>query len=201
MEHFSIGRAGNQPQQRPEKPLFATYNFHSQLTHTPVNQPTYLPTCFCRFALPHFHAIITAMPPWWNWHTQQVEGLCPNGRVRSSRTGGTIRLTEVVSAEPRKAPCLSRLHFRERMDETPPKRQFKGRARPALLLRLDLVYDTSRVPRQARWRLGATRRATPAPTLRCSMPYAAQASAPRPAPRLRQDSAGPWPWQRRHWRC
>ena len=29
-------------------------------------------------------------PPWWNWYTQQVEGLCPLGHLRSSRSGGTI---------------------------------------------------------------------------------------------------------------
>ena len=28
-------------------------------------------------------------PPWWNWYTQQVEGLCPSGHLRSSRSGGT----------------------------------------------------------------------------------------------------------------
>lgn len=27
------------------------------------------------------------LPLWWNWHTRQVEGLCPFGRVRSSRIG------------------------------------------------------------------------------------------------------------------
>ena len=27
-------------------------------------------------------------PPWWNWHTQQVEGLCPVGRTGSSPVGG-----------------------------------------------------------------------------------------------------------------
>jgi len=29
------------------------------------------------------------VPPWRNWYTQQVEGLCPYGRARSSRAGGT----------------------------------------------------------------------------------------------------------------
>ena len=28
------------------------------------------------------------LPPWWNWHTQQVEGLCPYGRTGSSPVGG-----------------------------------------------------------------------------------------------------------------
>ena len=28
------------------------------------------------------------VPPWWNWNTQQVEGLCPKGRAGSSPVGG-----------------------------------------------------------------------------------------------------------------
>ena len=35
--------------------------------------------------------IIGLLPPWWNWHTQQVEGLCPYGRAGSSPVGGTER--------------------------------------------------------------------------------------------------------------
>lgn len=27
-------------------------------------------------------------PPWWNWYTRQVEGLCPVGRAGSSPVGG-----------------------------------------------------------------------------------------------------------------
>jgi len=30
-----------------------------------------------------------SMPLWWNWYTQQVEGLCPIGHLRSSRSRGT----------------------------------------------------------------------------------------------------------------
>ena len=41
------------------------------------------------------------MPPWWNWYTRQVEGLCPYGRARSSRAGG-IKL-DFCSYPPKRA--------------------------------------------------------------------------------------------------
>jgi hypothetical protein len=36
----------------------------------------------------------TNKPPWRNWHTRQVEDLCPQGRGGSNPLGGTSRLTQ-----------------------------------------------------------------------------------------------------------
>ena len=35
-------------------------------------------------------------PLWWNWYTQQVEGLCPIGHLRSSRSRGTKRAADRI---------------------------------------------------------------------------------------------------------
>jgi len=39
--------------------------------------------------LPRIGYNFHTMPPWWNWYTRQVEGLCPSGHLRSNRSGGT----------------------------------------------------------------------------------------------------------------
>src|SRR5205085_7936784 len=69
-------------------------NEHTRLTLAAAGG--YNPSCGLAFrARAH-------MPPWRNWHTRQVEGLCPKGRGGSSPLGGTLpvrgRLAQLVRA-------------------------------------------------------------------------------------------------------